>query len=159
ERNTSARSPRRASGIQHRHRNEIPRSRSPPPAPGPGSRAAGSSPRGAGRNVATATHSRFSPDGSVPSLPAQLIEKNHYHQCEHLRGPPRPRPPIEDVTPRAARLNGECKISKLAKTHQLQPTARVVIMVERFSNGVEAVMTYASRLLAGILLIVLPTVM
>jgi hypothetical protein len=32
-------------------------------------------------------------------------------------------------------------------------------MVESFSNGVEAVMTYASRLLAGILLIVLPTVM
>jgi hypothetical protein len=32
-------------------------------------------------------------------------------------------------------------------------------MVERFSNGVEAFMTYASRLLAGILLIVLPTVM
>src|SRR5262249_2837707 len=55
----------------------------------------------------------------------------------------------------------ECKISKLAKTHQqvterFQPTARVP---ERFSNGVEAVMTYASRLLAGILLIVLPTVM
>jgi hypothetical protein len=74
-----------------------------PQPPGPGSRGAGSSPRGAGRNVATATHSRFSPDGSVPSLPAKLIEKNHYHQCEHLRGPPRPRPPIEDVTPRAAR--------------------------------------------------------
>jgi hypothetical protein len=32
-------------------------------------------------------------------------------------------------------------------------------MVESFSNGVEAVMTYASRLLAGIILIVLPTVM
>jgi hypothetical protein len=32
-------------------------------------------------------------------------------------------------------------------------------MVESFSNGEEAVMTYASRLLAGILLIVLPTVM
>src|SRR5262249_44150734 len=32
-------------------------------------------------------------------------------------------------------------------------------MVESFSNGMEAPMTYASRLLAGILLIVLPTVM
>ncbi len=32
-------------------------------------------------------------------------------------------------------------------TERFQPTARVAIAVESFSNGVEAVMTYASRLL------------
>src|SRR5262249_48781327 len=42
---------------------------------------------------------------------------------------------------------------------RFQLTARAAIMVESSSNGVEAVMTYASRLFAGILLIVLPTVM
>src|SRR5262245_52165668 len=42
---------------------------------------------------------------------------------------------------------------------RFQLTAWAAIMVESSSNGVEAVMTYASRLLARILLIVLPTVM
>jgi hypothetical protein len=66
-------------------------------------------------------------------------EKNDYHQCD--------RP--ERISEKASQ----------EVTERFQPTARAAIMVESFSNEVEAVMTYASRLLAGILLIVLPTVM
>jgi hypothetical protein len=40
-----------------------------------------------------------------------------------------------------------------------EPLSQTLAMVASFSNGMEVVMIYESRLLAGILLIVLPTVM
>jgi hypothetical protein len=54
---------------------------------------------------------------------------------------------------------GRCLKLRTATTPRREPLSQALVMVESFSNGVEAVMTYASRLLAGILLIVLPTVM
>jgi hypothetical protein len=46
-----------------------------------------------------------------------------------------------------------------AVTPRREPLSHTAVMVETFSNRIEVIMSYESRLLAGILLIVLPTVM
>jgi hypothetical protein len=48
---------------------------------------------------------------------------------------------------------------KAAVTPRREPLSHTAVMVESFSNRIEVIMSYESRLLAGILLIVLPTVM
>jgi hypothetical protein len=51
------------------------------------------------------------------------------------------------------------KVAAAVITPRREPLSHTVVMVESFSNRMEVIMSYESRLLAGILLIVLPTVM
>jgi hypothetical protein len=50
------------------------------------------------------------------------------------------------------------KVAAAVITTRREPLSQTLAMIASFSNGMEEVMIYASRLLAGILLIVLPTV-